>query len=103
MKLNIGVGHGVIASDESPGLEVIRCRGSRAMEEPLITDFWFVPPLQRRVFTDRLLTCVLNIHFEVILEVLSDTGKVLHDWNTKGLKIIGDPHSGELKELRGVD
>ena len=46
---------------------------------------------------------VLHVHLEVVLEVLADTGKVMHRRDPDGPEVIGVADARDLQQLRRVE
>ena len=100
MKLEIGVGHIVVAADETTGFEVVGGRRPFTMKKPLVAHQRLVVPLHGRVHGHRgLFAGVLDIHFQVVLEVLPYPGKIEHRADAQGLQFGGVAHTGNLKQL----
>ena len=93
----------IVAADEASRLEVVRRTRAGAEEEPLEAHPGAVAPFHRRCHRDGLLRRVLDVDLEVILEVLADTRKVVHDVDVECIELatVADPR--ELQELRRVD
>lgn len=52
---------------------------------------------------DRLLAAELNPGFEVILQVATDTRKILDDRNLQCAQMVGVTHPGQLQQMGGVE
>ena len=46
---------------------------------------------------------MLDVHLEVVLEVLADTGQVVHDVDPDAPQVFGVADAGELEQLRRVE
>ncbi len=62
------------AADKPACFEVVARAHARAAKQPLRANLRLVPPLQGRVEGDRLLTFILKIHLQVILQVFTHPG-----------------------------
>ncbi len=87
---------------ERSGLEVIR-RRRPPTEQPLEPDPRRPPFRQMRLHRHRFLAGVLDVHLEVVLQILADTGKVTDHVDAEAPEVIGVPDAGELQELRRVE
>src|SRR5579863_1741275 len=103
MEHEIGIGDLVVAADKPAGFEMVRGPGSGAAEEPARADQRPVPPPEGGSHRDRLPAGVLDIDLEMVLEVLSYTGKTRDDADAESLEERGLAHAGELQQLRRVD
>ena len=68
----------VAAADEAAGLELVAGTDAAAEEQPLGADRRLVPPLERRVQRHRLQALELQVHLQVVLQVLAYAGQLLH-------------------------
>ena len=93
----------VARADETARLEVVARAEAGAIQHPFEADLRLVPPLERRVQRDRLLALVLDIHLQVILQVLADTGQVEHDGNVEFLQPRTGADARALQQLRRRD
>src|SRR5690606_6104395 len=93
----------VVTAHEPTGLEVVGRRGAGAGQQPLQTDLRTVAQHERGVEGHRLLAGVLHVDLEVVLEVLTDTGQILHDRDAERLQVTRVAHAVELEQLRRVD
>ena len=62
-----------------------------------------VPPLHRGCDRDRLRRRVLDVHLEMVLEVLPDARQVVDDVDAEGRELVRVADPRELEELRRVD
>ncbi len=99
----VGVGHVVVAPDEAPGLEVVGRPGPAARKQPPGADHRPVAPLQRRGHRDRQLGRVLDVHLQVVLQVLAHPGQVGDHVDAVRGQVGGVADAGKLQQLRGVD
>ena len=94
----------VVAPGEPAALEMVRRAGPAPEEQPLRPDERTAPRLRRgRLHRDRLERPVLDVHLEVVLEMVADTGQVGHDGDLERPKILRSPDTGQLEELGRVD
>jgi hypothetical protein len=71
-----------------------------AEQQPLGADRRLVPPVQRRVQRHRLLAGVLQVHLQVVLEVLADPGQLVHQRDVEVAQQRGRADPGALEDLR---
>ncbi|MCY1359422.1 hypothetical protein D9M69_459920 [compost metagenome] len=90
-------------ADEATGLELVAGAEAGAPEHPLRADLRLVPPLQRRVQRDRLLAGVLQVHLQVVLEVLADARQVVHHRHAEIAQQRRRADAGTLQQLRRGD
>src|SRR4029453_7716068 len=94
----------LVATDEAAGLEVVRRTRAAAEEQPLRADERPAPQLRRlRLHGHRFTAAVLDVHLEVVLEVLADAGQVLDRVDSESPKELAVADARQLEELRGVD
>ena len=74
--LEVGVADARAAADEAARLEMIGGAEPRAEEKPLDADPAHRQQVLRRVERDRLRARVLHVGFDVVLQVLADSGNV---------------------------
>ena len=101
--LQVRPGELLAAADEAAGLEVVRRGDPGPFQVPLDADGRLVVPQQRRVERDRLQAFVLQVHLEVVLQVLADAGAVDHDRNAQRAQRVGRPHARAQQQLRRGD
>ncbi len=88
MEHQVRVGDVVVAADEPAALEVVGRPRTRPQEQPLRPDERPSPSLRgRRLHRDRLQAAVLDVHLEVILQVLADSGQIGHDGDVERLQV----------------
>ena len=85
----VRVDHVVVAAGEATALEVVGGTRPRPPEQPLRADHGAVAPFERGRDRDRQLRAVLDVHLQVVLQVLAHAGQV------------GDHVDAERGELRG--
>ncbi|MDH6501180.1 hypothetical protein M2156_007399 [Streptomyces sp. SAI-149] len=98
----VGVVDVIVAAREAARLEVIGRRGALA-EEPLQPDEGGAPFREIRLHGDGLLAGVLDVHLQVVLQVLADARQVVDDVDAERAQLLGVADAGELEQLRGVD
>ena len=79
----------VVAAGEAAALEVVRGARPAPEEEPLETDPRPVPPQLGRRHGDGLPAAVLDVHLEVVLEVLADARDVGDDVDAVPPQLLG--------------
>ena len=99
----VGIGDVVVAPYESSRLEVIRRAPPHAEEQPLGANERPPPRLERRSHRDRLPAGVLDVDLQVVLQVLPDSGEVVHDVDAQSLQLVGVADARDLEEPGGVD
>ena len=77
--------------------------GTAAQEQPVGADPRPVPPLEVLLHAHRLLTRVLDVHLEVVLQVLADTRQVVYHVDAERLQFACVADAGQLQQLRAVD
>ncbi len=87
-------------ADEAAGLELVAGADAGAVEQPLCTDGRLVPPQQRRVEGHRLGAGVLQIEFQVILQVFADARQVMYHGDVQAFEQAGRADAGTLENLR---
>ncbi len=103
MEHQVRVGDVVVRADEPARLEVVRRARAAAQEQPLRADERALPLLQRGLHRHGLRAQVLDVHLEVVLEVLADTGQIGDDRHAERLELARGADAGELEQLRRVD
>src|SRR5258708_11364751 len=93
----------LVAPREAASLEVVGRSRAAAEEEPIGPDPRAVLPFQRGLHRDRELAPVLDVHLEVILQVLADARKIRRDADTEAVWLVGVADPGALEQLRGGD
>ena len=96
MEHQVRILHVVVATHEATGLEVVRRPRAPAEEQPQKADPRTLPHLQRWLLGDRLRARVLDIHLEVILQMLTNTRKVMHHRNVERLQFVAVTDAAEL-------
>ena len=99
----VRVDHVVVAAGEAASLEVVGGAGAGPPEQPLRADHGTVAPLQRGRDRHRQLRAVLDVHLQVVLQVLAHAGQVGDHVDAELGKLAGAADAGQLKQLRGVD
>ena len=99
----IGIGHFVIAANETARLEVVGRGRALVQEKPLEADPRLVVPAQRGEDRDRLGAGVLDVDLQMILHILAHAGQVLDHGNVQRLQVGGRAHAGQLQQLGRVD
>src|SRR5690606_10003400 len=72
-------------------------------KQPLQPDDGPTPPGQIGRDRYRLERPVLDIHLEMVLEVLADAGEMVDGFDTDRAEMVGVTDPGELEELRRVE
>jgi len=98
----VGVGHVRVGADEAAALEVVGGSGPPP-GQPLHADPGPAPQAQGRLHRHRPAGGVLDVHLEMILEVLADPRQVGHHRDVQRLQEAGRPHPGELEQLGGSE
>ncbi len=93
----------VAAADEAAGLELVAGTDAAAEEQPLGADRRLVPPLERRVQRHRLQTLELQVHLQVVLQVLAYAGQLLHQRDAELLQQRARADPRTLQDLRRGD
>ena len=75
---------------------MVRRTRSLAEQHPVEADPRPVPPFDGRRHRHGLFAGVLDIHFEVVLQVLANTGDVGDDVDAQGLELAGIADAREL-------
>ena len=78
MELDVGPGELRARADETAGLELVAGADAVAGEQPLRADARLIEQLERRVQRHRLGAGVLQVHLQVILQVLADARQFMH-------------------------
>ncbi len=100
----VRVGDVLVRTGEATALEVVRRPWAATEEQPLEADPRPAPLLgRRRLHRHRLGAGVLDVHLEVVLEVLTDAGEVGHDRDAERAQVVRRADPGEHQQLRGVD
>ncbi|MNS75696.1 hypothetical protein D3C72_1092230 [compost metagenome] len=92
-----------IAADETAGFELVAGADAGAQEQPFGADRRLVVQLQCRGQRDRLLALVLQVHFQMILQVGADAGQVVHQIDVQAAQQVGRADAGALQDLRRGD
>jgi hypothetical protein len=92
----IRVRHVVVATDEATGLEVVGGSRAPAQEQPLRADPRVAPLRQVRLHGHGLRAGVLDVHLEVVLQVLAHSRQVLDRIDTQGAQAAGVADAGQL-------
>ena len=103
VELDVRPGEGFVGADETARLELVAGADAAAGEQPLGADGRLVPPLQRRVQRHRLLAGVLQVHLQVVLQVLADAGQVEHQRHVQVAQQRRRADAGTLQDLRRGD
>ena len=103
MKLNVGIINRRTAANKPSRLEVVSGAWPTLEQVPVNADGNLVVPLQRRIDGHRLRTSLLHIHLQVILQVLTHTRQVFHQWNRQCRQLIGRPDTRLQQQLRRID
>ena len=90
----VGVGNILVAPGEPATLEVIGRPGAAAEEQPLESDPGPAPLLERGLHRHWLPGAVLDVDLEVVLEVLTNARKIVHDVDPERSQLIGVAHAG---------
>ncbi len=90
-------------SDEAASLELVAGAEALAEEQPLGTDGRLVPPFGRRVDRHRLLAGVLQVEFQMILQVGADARQVMHHRDVQVAQQGRRADAGALQQLRRGD
>src|SRR6185312_393307 len=99
--LEVGMLDADMAADETAGLEMVGGTESGAEERPLDADQELPQRvLQHGVERDRLQAAVLDVGLDVVLQVLPDTGQVLHDGNAMLTQMVRRSDAREQEDLR---
>ena len=98
-----GVGHGLVAADEAAGLKMVGGGSAFFVEQPVKANRGFVVPFQGRGHGYGLFAPILNVNFQMVLEVFAHTGQVLDHGNIQILEQTCICNTGKLKQLGGVD
>src|SRR5439155_18949963 len=99
----VRVDHVVVAAGEAAALEVVGGPRAAAQEQPLRADHGAVAPLQRGRDRHRQLRAVLDVHLQVVLQVLAHAGQVGDHVDAERGQVRGGADAGQLEQLRGVD
>src|SRR3989339_1387548 len=97
MKLDIGVCHILIAPDKTAGFKMVCGSYPGSVKEPLITDKRFFPPFEGRVHGYGFFAFILNIDFQVVLQVLSNTREIVDNRDAESFELPGIPDTGQLE------
>src|SRR5208283_415274 len=103
MEHQIRVRDALVATRESSDLEVVRRARAAPEEEPLGADPGPIPPFQRRRDRHRLRARVLDVDLEMVLQVLTDAGKLLHHVGIEGPQFVGIANARQLQQVRRVE
>ena len=95
----VGIHDVLVAPYEASGLEVIGRAEAGPEEQPFGADERLAPVLQPRRHRDGLGARVLDVHLQVVLEMLSHAGKVLHDRDAEGLELT---RAADARQLQGL-
>ena len=93
----------VAAADEAAGLELVAGTDAAAEEQPLGANRRLVPPLERRVQRYRLQALELQVHLQMVLQVLADAGQLLHQRDAELLQQRTRANPRALQDLRRGD
>src|SRR5438876_6739487 len=92
-----------VAADEGAGIKMRGSPQSGFQQEPSRADnhscYWIL----RHVERDRLFAGVLNVEFEVVVEIAADTGQVMRYRNALSPHLVRRPDPRQQQELRRVD
>jgi len=102
MEHEVGVLDVIVAAGESPTFEVVGGSWSPP-EKPLQPDERTPPPGQIGRDRHRLERPVLDIHLEMVLEVLADAGEMVDGLDPDRTEMVGVTDPGELEELRRIE
>ena len=72
-------------------------------QNPAHTNLQLVPPVQLAVERDRLFAPVLKVKFQMVLQVLTNTGQLMLDHNASLLQYPTLANSGELQQMGRAD
>ncbi len=101
--LQVGPGLRVVGADEGARLELVAGADAAAEQQPLGADLRLVEPLQRRVESDRLLALVLDVHLQMVLQVLADPGQLVHHGDVELAQVRRIADARAQQDLRRGD
>ena len=81
--LQVGMFNTRFAANKTTRFKMIGRTQTGSKQQPLHTDFEFIPELGRRVQRDRLLTSVLHISFQMVLQIFPHAFERCHHRNTQ--------------------
>ncbi len=103
MELDVGPGELRAGADEAASLELVAGTDTLAGEQPLRTDRRLVVQLQRRVQRYRLGAGVLQVHLQMVLQVLPDTRQIVDQGDVQFAEQRRGADAGALQDLRRGD
>ena len=103
MKLDIRMFNTNPGTNESACFKVIGCSPAFFAHHPFQQHPCLFVELECGIKRNRLFATVLDIHLEVILQILADTRQINNDRHLDLLKVNRPPDSGQLQQLCGVD
>ncbi len=100
MVLNVRPGELCAAADKTARFELVAGADPGAAEQPLGADLRLVPPLQRRVERHRLFALVLQVHLQMVLQILTHAGEIVDHRDIELPEQLGVADAGALQDLR---
>src|ERR1700674_4166915 len=103
MILNVRIRHPGPAADEATGFKVIAGAQTVLAKQPARTDQSAIPEIDGRVQGNRFLAGYLEIEFQMVLQVFTDSGQIVNDWDVVRAKFRRRTDAGKLQQLRRID
>ena len=69
------------AANKSARFKMVAGADASTTKQPFSADLRLIPPLQSRVERDRFFTRILQVHFQMILQVLTDARQMVNQRN----------------------